>query len=170
MSCWGNFMKVKTDAHLFTKFYKVHCTRAFNLLGGVNQGSGLLLARGLEKGQPLPLVNTLEKIECSLTESNNWWSGWYPWRPSGLPCPPGCIWAGGAEVAWIPPTHTVGGCYRATGLQGYRSSKRASKSCFIGEKIISIRHFGFHKSIDCLEMTFKAHQGHLSHGVAELLL
>ena len=40
--------------------------RALNLLGGVNQGSGLLLARGLEKGQSLPLVNTLEKIECSL--------------------------------------------------------------------------------------------------------
>ena len=65
-------MKVKTDAPLFTKFYKVHCTRAFNLLGVVNQGRGLLLARGLEKGRPLPLVNTLEKIECSLTGSNNW--------------------------------------------------------------------------------------------------
>ena len=40
--------------------------RAFNLLWGVNQGSGLLLARGLEKGQPVALVNTLEKIEYSL--------------------------------------------------------------------------------------------------------
>ena len=37
--------------------------RAFNLLGGVNQGRGLLLARGLEKRQPGALVNTTEKIE-----------------------------------------------------------------------------------------------------------
>ena len=45
--------------------------RVFNLLRGVNQGSGLLLARGLEKREPVQcsavaLVNTLEKIECSL--------------------------------------------------------------------------------------------------------
>ena len=40
--------------------------RAFDLLGGVNQGQGLLLARGLEKKLPVALVNTLEKIECSL--------------------------------------------------------------------------------------------------------
>ena len=43
--------------------------RAFNLLWGVNQGCGLLLARGLEKRRPVSLVNTLEKIECSLTRS-----------------------------------------------------------------------------------------------------
>ena len=41
--------------------------RAFNLLCGVNQGCGLLLARGLEKREPVALVNTLEKIECSHT-------------------------------------------------------------------------------------------------------
>ena len=41
--------------------------RAFNLLGGVNQGCDLLLARGLEKRQPVALVNTPKKIECSLT-------------------------------------------------------------------------------------------------------
>ena len=41
--------------------------RPFNLLVGVNQGSGLLLARGLEKREPVALVNTTEKIECSLT-------------------------------------------------------------------------------------------------------
>ena len=29
------------------------CKRAFNLLGGVNQSCGLLLARGLEKRQPV---------------------------------------------------------------------------------------------------------------------
>ena len=46
---------VETDLTQTTK-------RAFNLLGGVNQGSGLLLARGLEKRE----VNILEKIECPL--------------------------------------------------------------------------------------------------------
>ena len=50
------------DYEKHMKTYK----REFNLLGGVNQGSGVLLARGLEKGQPVPLVNTLEKIECYL--------------------------------------------------------------------------------------------------------
>ena len=40
--------------------------RALNLLGCVNKGCGLLLARGLEKRQPVALVNTPEKIECSL--------------------------------------------------------------------------------------------------------
>ena len=40
--------------------------RVFNLLRDVNQGCGLLLARDLEKGQPGALINTLEKIECSL--------------------------------------------------------------------------------------------------------
>ena len=39
---------------------------AFNLLGGVNQGRSLLSAGGLEKTQPVALVNTPEKIECSL--------------------------------------------------------------------------------------------------------
>ena len=37
--------------------------RAFNLLGGVNQGCEFLLARGLEKRQPVALVNTPKKIE-----------------------------------------------------------------------------------------------------------
>ena len=45
---------------------EVSAIDAFNLLGGVNQGYGLLLARGLEKRQPVALVNTPEKIECSL--------------------------------------------------------------------------------------------------------
>ena len=40
--------------------------RVFNLLWGDNQGSGLLLARGLEKRELVALVNTLEKIEYSL--------------------------------------------------------------------------------------------------------
>ena len=40
--------------------------RVFNLLGGVNQGRGLLVARQLEKREPVALVNTTEKIECSL--------------------------------------------------------------------------------------------------------
>ena len=40
---------------------------AFNLLGGVNQGRSLLSAGGLEKTQPVALVNTPEKIEGSLT-------------------------------------------------------------------------------------------------------
>ena len=40
--------------------------RTFNLLRGVNQGCGLLLARGLEKRQPVALVNAPENIEFSL--------------------------------------------------------------------------------------------------------
>ena len=43
--------------------------RVFSLLWGVNQGCGLLSARGLEKREPVASVNTLEKIECSLREA-----------------------------------------------------------------------------------------------------
>ena len=45
---------------------RIRRKRAFNLLWAVNQGCGLLFAKGLEKGQPVALVNTPEKIEYSL--------------------------------------------------------------------------------------------------------
>ena len=44
-----------------------HVEVVFNLLGGINQGCGLLLARILKKRQSKALVNTPEKIEYSFS-------------------------------------------------------------------------------------------------------
>ena len=43
-----------------------HVEVVFNLLGGINQGCGLLLARILKKRQSKALINNPEKIEYSL--------------------------------------------------------------------------------------------------------
>ena len=53
--------------------------RAFNLLWGVNQGCGLLLARGLEKGQPVALVNTQRTLNALFQNSSP--------RPGEAVCP-----------------------------------------------------------------------------------
>ena len=44
--------------------------RVFSLLWGVNQGCGLLLARGLEKREPGALVNTQRRLNALLLGRN----------------------------------------------------------------------------------------------------
>ena len=50
------------------RFDFISYKRVFNLLWGVNQGCGLLLAGGMRERQPEALLSNPEKIECSLRD------------------------------------------------------------------------------------------------------